>query len=163
MGNWLRTAVRCLHLGPRPRNAHVVVLDLGHFLEARTWPVPPVFPHRTKVDAHSLATSSDTRRNAICTNLMYNIIYQGMGRRFIISATDFHTLFFSRPNFLDIRFISLPCCLFSERFPFAALCIQRPDQVFSFASLGGLHVGHLKTDTASRLRAGILGWVFFFP
>jgi hypothetical protein len=40
---------------------------------------------------------------------------------------------------------------------------KRPDQVLFFmsASLGGLHVGHLKTDTASRLtRAGTLGFLF---
>jgi len=82
-----------------------------------------------------------------------------MGRSFIDLATSF-----TRTNFLGYPF-SLVICFFSERLfvSFCGFCIlvAGPGLFFMFASLGGLHVGHFKTDTASRLRGRHTGIVLF--
>ena len=58
--------------------------------------------------------------------------------------------------FLDIRFVCLlaSVCLFPMSLSLHPAA--GPGLFFWVASLGGLHVGHFKTDTASRLRGRLL-------
>jgi hypothetical protein len=85
----------------------------------------------------------------------------GMGRRFIDFSDCFERLVLSSlaQIFLDIRFFVLfvflaSVCLFP--LSLSSHPAAGPGLFFWVASLGGLHVGHFKTDTASRLRGGSL-------
>lgn len=137
MGHWIRAAV-CIHVSSECQNCGTCPL----FMPGKCGPGQSLLlPCHTKVDAHSLATPN-TRRNAICTKMMYNYIihqaWDGVSSTLATVLSDFFSLLSYK--FPWYPFSRVVCFVFSERFfiSFVSLSprIQRPGQVFSF----GLHL-----------------------
>jgi hypothetical protein len=153
MGHWIRTTVRRIHVSAACQAVvHVLCRRLGN-----GGPGQSPFLQPTSVAAHS-PTTPDTRRNAICTNVMYINITQAWDGVSSILATVLSVSFslLSYKLFLDIRFVCLLASVLLFPLSLSLHATAGLGLFFWVASLGGLHVGHFKTDTASRLRGGSL-------
>lgn len=165
MGYRIRTTVRRLHVRRTRQNVVPVLCHIAW--RVRTWPVPPDLSSLHGLMRTTLRLRHDTRRN-ICDMHESDVqhsstsLYQGMGRRLIDFSERFAFLLSSLvQSFLDIH-ATFPFFFYQRAFPFVATMhpVAGPGlSIFSFASLGGSHVRHFKDGSASRLRAGILGWV----